>query len=120
MKISNLVISILVFVLFSLSLFTFLNSNLVLNVEDRELRTILNKTEKFTNSINEKLQATQQGSGFLLDLNFFSFIFFSVVDTLKFSLIEIPNILLLIINYIAMNLGIPSFVVAILITILVV
>jgi len=121
MALSDYIKGIVIFFMAFTGIFTFINLNAskynLPTYENTLADKVMSDVRSFNDKLNEKIHNLQSSSGIVVVATFVDLVFTGIVEISKMSLSTLPNTILLIADYLSVELGLPSWVLVGVITI---
>jgi hypothetical protein len=113
MALSDWLKGLVIFVMVFAGIFTFINLN-ALNYGYRQYNNpvadrVMNDVQDFSNTMQQKIQNLQTASGIAIIMEGFGVAFTGTIEILKLFITTLPNTIILVINWLAVELGLPSW-----------
>ncbi len=113
MALSDWLKGLVIFVMVFAGIFTFINLNASNYNYPQYSSHIPNRVMKdvqdFSNTMQQKIQNLQTSSGIMIVLDYFGVAFTGTIEILKLFISTLPNTIILVVNWLAVELGLPSW-----------
>jgi hypothetical protein len=113
MALSDWLKGLVIFVMVFTGIFTFINLNAsnygYQQYNNPVANRVMNDVQDFSNTMQQKIQNLQTSSGIMIVLDYFGVAFTGTIEILKLFITTLPNTIILVINWLAIELGLPSW-----------
>jgi hypothetical protein len=113
MALSDWLKGLVIFVMVFAGIFTFINLNASNYNYPQYNSPVPNKVMKdvqdFSNNMQQKIQNLQTSSGIMVVLDYFGVAFTGTIEILKLFVSTLPNTIILVVNWLSIELGLPSW-----------
>jgi hypothetical protein len=113
MALSDWLKGLVIFVMVFAGIFTFINLNASNYGYQQYINPIparvMKDVQDFSNTMQQKIQNLQTSSGIMVVLDYFGVAFTGTIEILKLFITTLPNTIILVINWLAVELGLPSW-----------